>query len=134
MNVDAIDGRSSDSFEGFESEGKEAKDITEFELEKAVFGDQAGFYEQLKEHGISRDIRNQPGMIQKDVEDAADDLHLLDDADVSSSAAGVELALKRSSFQAIRHRFWTDCADLSSGIVTSRAGVFFGQVRSSLAR
>ncbi|KAI4289065.1 MAG: hypothetical protein L6R35_001668 [Caloplaca aegaea] len=98
MNVDAIDGRSSDGFEGFESEGKEAKDITEFELEKAVFGDQAGFYEQLKEHGISRDIRNQPGIIQEDVEDAADDLHLLNDADtVRTSPLELSLPERESS-------------------------------------
>ncbi|KAL9017950.1 MAG: hypothetical protein Q9185_004741 [Variospora sp. 1 TL-2023] len=111
-----MDGRSSDGFEGFESEGKEAKDITEVELEKAVFGDQAGFHEQLKEHGISRDIRNQPGIIQEDVEDAADDLHLLNDADLfiidSGQTVPLELSLPERESSSDRSEVaWHDSDD-----------------------
>lgn len=89
MNIDTIDGETSDAFEGFGSgsEEQQDKDITELELEKAVFGDQAGFYEQLKEHRNSGDNRNQPVSAQRSREDGVDDLHLIKDADVSSSAA-----------------------------------------------
>ncbi|KAI4114558.1 MAG: hypothetical protein LQ345_004682 [Seirophora villosa] len=85
MNIDnTIDGETSDAFEGFGSgsEEQQDKDITELELEKAVFGDQAGFYEQLKEHRISGDYRNQPVSAQRSREDGVDDLHLINDADL----------------------------------------------------
>ncbi|KAI4192818.1 MAG: hypothetical protein LQ348_003031 [Seirophora lacunosa] len=83
MNIDTIDGETSDAFEGFGSgsEEQQDKDITELELEKAVFGDQAGFYEQLKEHRNSGDNRNQPVSAQRSREDGVDDLHLIKDAD-----------------------------------------------------
>lgn len=83
MSVDRIEDDSSDAFGGFESDEEEEKDSTELELEAAVFGDEAGFHERLKRHGVTRDNRDFTTTVAKDVQDEAeDDIRDIDDADV----------------------------------------------------
>ncbi|KAI4172178.1 MAG: hypothetical protein LQ343_003738 [Gyalolechia ehrenbergii] len=83
MSVDRIEDDSSDAFGGFESDEEEEKDSTELELEAAVFGDEAGFHERLKRHGVTRDNRDFTTTVAKDVQDEAeDDIRDIDDADL----------------------------------------------------
>lgn len=97
MGKDVIEDGSPDAFDQFESNEVEFKDSTELELEKAVFGDEAGFHEQLKGHGALRDHRKQILTIQKDVDDEIeDDLRDINDADVGLPPSSVLITSKRS--------------------------------------
>lgn len=77
-DVDVDDGSVADLME---------KDDTEKELERLVFGDQAGFYEALKSHGRRDDelqlARRRSGEGEEDgLSGEEDGLDALDDADV----------------------------------------------------
>lgn len=59
------------------------KDNMEIELQKAVFGDDAGFHERVKEHGLAQHNRSREAGTPRGVEDWAEvDVGDLDDADV----------------------------------------------------
>ncbi|KAL8857100.1 MAG: hypothetical protein Q9178_006276 [Gyalolechia marmorata] len=88
---DLVDDGSSGFFSGFESDEEQDKDSIELELEKAVFGDEIGFHEHLKQHGTIEDglidttayrgtLRgNAEDEIQNNIQDIADaDLFILD--------------------------------------------------------
>lgn len=74
----------SDDLDDMESSEGEDMDIVELKLEKAVFGDEAGFHERLKEHGLSeKHPKRQGDDTLKQVEDQAeDDIRDIEDADV----------------------------------------------------
>ncbi|KAL9603957.1 MAG: hypothetical protein Q9179_002019 [Wetmoreana sp. 5 TL-2023] len=84
----------SETFSGFESEDHEQgdddqweKDSLELELENAVFGDELGFHEHLREHGASRDRHIRPllgpSASQNTMRnDEQDDIQDIDDADL----------------------------------------------------
>ncbi|KAL8938791.1 MAG: hypothetical protein Q9211_003042 [Gyalolechia sp. 1 TL-2023] len=77
------EGDSSDAFGVSGSDERGEKDSTELELETAVFGDETGFYERLKTHGVTRDNHEVTTTVTKDVHDEAeDDIRDLDDADL----------------------------------------------------
>ncbi|KAL9595832.1 MAG: hypothetical protein Q9219_006209 [cf. Caloplaca sp. 3 TL-2023] len=83
MSTDIVDDQTTDVFTGFESGGEEDKDSTELELERAVFGDEPGFYERLKAHGSRRDNRDNLTPAKSVAHDAiADDVRDIDDADL----------------------------------------------------
>ena len=83
MSEVSRDGQPSNDFEVFTSDEEEDKDSTELELEKAVFGDDAGFHEGLKAHGVTRDNDKRNNIAQEDRDDEAeDDIRDIDDADV----------------------------------------------------
>lgn len=100
METDVMEHESLDAFEGFENDTDTDKDSTELELEKAVFGDEAGFYQRLKEHGLTGDDPQQPIAIQREVRDEIEediqDIRDVDDADVCYAAAPVMLPSDRS--------------------------------------
>ncbi|KAL9026963.1 MAG: hypothetical protein Q9196_004450 [Gyalolechia fulgens] len=74
---------SSDAFGVSGSDERGEKDSTELELETAVFGDETGFYERLKTHGVTRHNHEVTTTVTKDVHDEAeDDIRDLDDADL----------------------------------------------------
>ncbi|KAI4197253.1 MAG: hypothetical protein LQ346_003041 [Caloplaca aetnensis] len=59
------------------------KDNMEIELQKAVFGDDAGFHERVKEHGLAQHNRSREAGTPRGVEDWAEvDVGDLDDADL----------------------------------------------------
>ena len=78
----------SDVFEGVHSDGAMEKDDIELELEKYVFGDDAGFHEDIKLHqgdALSRiafEMEDEQDAKQSSAEDEA--LQGVDDADVRS--------------------------------------------------
>ncbi|KAL8727305.1 MAG: hypothetical protein Q9166_006136 [cf. Caloplaca sp. 2 TL-2023] len=84
---DWTDEESSNVFSGFANDEQEDKNSIELELEKAVFGDQLGFHERLKEHGVVEDggkrSITQGITAQRNVEDKfEDDLQDIADADL----------------------------------------------------
>lgn len=75
---------SDSSFNGFNSDDSMEKDKTELELEKLVFGDEAGFqkglstHERTAEHGLEGGDHLDDAQVEQDQEG----LEGLDDADV----------------------------------------------------
>ena len=87
----AVQDDLSDNFEGLDSEDPMEKDDTEVELEKLVFGDDAGFHEGLKFHQstFSKDLDTN-AEDQQDAARPSDEAHGLqavDDADVRTLAS-----------------------------------------------
>ncbi len=83
-----VEDEPSDNFEGLESDDPLEKDETELELEKLVFGDEAGFYDGLKSHqeGAFR-TRLEAAEYHQDMAQISDEdqgLRGVDDADVRS--------------------------------------------------
>lgn len=79
------DDSSSDSFGGFSSNASIEKDAVETELERMVFGDDAGFQQELKKRaGATKDFSlSQPKTDASDEEIEDQDLFRdVDDADV----------------------------------------------------
>lgn len=98
MKLDASGGEASDAFDELESDEAEEKDSTELELEKAIFGDEAGFHQHLKAHGLTGDYRKHPVTHQNELEDEAeDDIRDIDDADVRFATAPITLLSNHSS-------------------------------------
>ena len=79
----------SDDFESVDSRDPMGKDETELELEKLVFGDEAGFHEGLRSHREGA-FPTKLGVDTEDEEDTAQDkdqgLEGLDDGDVRTMA------------------------------------------------
>lgn len=75
---------SSDSYNGFESDDPAAKSDTELELEKLVFGDDAGFKEGLRSYKRDRAVLS-PESDEEHLRGEVEDLGGLDDADVCFS-------------------------------------------------
>lgn len=78
---------SDSSFNGFNSDDSIEKDKTELELEKLVFGDEAGFQEGLstyerKYHTVENDLEGGDRLDDGQVEEDQEGLEGLDDADV----------------------------------------------------
>ncbi|KAL8720988.1 MAG: hypothetical protein Q9225_002228 [Loekoesia sp. 1 TL-2023] len=89
VQMDIAEEEFSEAFDGSESDGEEEekegeyKDITELQLEKAVFGDEAGFHERLRDHRFARNNRGPAVTARGPVEDEAeDDMRKFDDADL----------------------------------------------------
>ena len=75
----------SDSYSGFESNDPMEKDETELELEKAVFGDEAGFLEELASHRLGTAAYSPESAEAASEEEK--DFEGVDDADASFSGA-----------------------------------------------
>ncbi|KAL8943315.1 MAG: hypothetical protein Q9216_001158 [Gyalolechia sp. 2 TL-2023] len=83
MGVNREADDSSDAFGDFKSNEEEEKDSSELELETAVFGDEAGFHERLKRHGVTKDDHEFTTIVAKGVQDEVeDDIRNMDDADL----------------------------------------------------
>ncbi len=98
-----VDDGSSVGFSGFGSDEEQDKDSMELELEKAVFGDEIGFHEHLKQHGTIEDgpidTTAYRGTHRENAEDEIqDNIQDIADADVRSPATAVQLLPQRSSF------------------------------------
>lgn len=76
----------SDSYNGLESDDIMEKDETELELEKLVFGDEAGFQEGLSAY---RSTQAAPSPVSDDevLQDGGEVLAGIDDADVSLNSS-----------------------------------------------
>ena len=85
------DEESLEYFSGFEEKIQQDKGNTELELEKAVFGDEFGFHEHLREHALAAGDRTRmitEGTLShtsKDKDDALNDIEDIRDADVRCS-------------------------------------------------
>lgn len=78
---------SDSSFNGFDSDDSTEKDKTELELEKLVFGDEAGFQEGIstyerKYHTAEHDLVGDEHLDGDQVEQDQEGLENVDDADV----------------------------------------------------
>ena len=88
------------------------KDDTEIELERIIFGDEAGFHERVRYHGAAsyeRDVLdiNRPGS-SKVVEE--NDLEGVDDSDVRTvSENGLSLHVTLMFLLAVLPRLWPFC-------------------------
>ena len=71
-----------DNYNGFESDDPMDKDQTELELERLVFGDDAGFQEGLSSYRSDKVVLS-PESRDEALQDGAEDLGGVDDADVS---------------------------------------------------
>lgn len=97
VKINTADEGSSEAFDGSESDEEEEKegeykDITEIELEKAVFGDNAGFHERLRDHRVARNNRGPAVTARGPVEDEVeDDIRDIEDADVCYVVAFIVL-------------------------------------------
>ena len=77
-------GGMSESYDGFPSDGMAEKDEFELELERRVFGDDAGFLESLTSYRQGEAALGSESA-DEGLQRAEDDLEGLDDADVSLS-------------------------------------------------
>lgn len=98
----ARDDESSETFGGFEIDDQQEKSRIELELEQAVFGDELGFHESLKEHPFGGDNRIRPvteGIISREAEgnDDLDNLQDIEDAHVRLSITAVAFGSIHSS-------------------------------------
>ena len=84
------------------------KDETEEQLEKLLFGDDAGFLEGLKSHPTGSQLTNRTGRTVTGAEDAEDeDLESIADENVRTSHVRENLrTLTRQSSAAFLPRFW----------------------------
>lgn len=89
--IPAAQDELSDHFKGLDSDDPTEKDETEVELEKLVFGDDAGFHEGLKSYNdnafpskLESNAEDQQNAAQVSVEEQ--DLQGVDDADVCTLA------------------------------------------------
>ncbi|KAL8840920.1 MAG: hypothetical protein Q9170_001113 [Blastenia crenularia] len=92
ISVGIVANEPPDAFDDFESHEEADEDSTEFELEKAVFGDAAGFHERLKAHGVSKANRDFFITAQGDEAiEAGDEIRDIDDADLFILDSGPSL-------------------------------------------
>ena len=103
------------SFSGSDSDDPMEKDETELELEKLVFGDDAGFHERLKSHRQKLGVRGQSKTAQSKQEgpDGLEEegLEDIDDADVCTfDESTYSYRIKLTSPPAFLPRLETICS------------------------